>query len=81
MHLLKTIYQPQYVKLIEQLVNARKDLSLTQFQLATLLGKPQSYVAKVEGCERKLDVLEFIEWCKAVEQKASEYICQIEQHT
>src|SRR6476619_7299175 len=31
------------------------------------LHKPQSFVAKYEGGERRVDVLEFIEICKAIE--------------
>jgi transcriptional regulator with XRE-family HTH domain len=33
---------------------------LTQAQLAERLGKPQSFVAKVERGERRLDVVEFV---------------------
>lgn len=80
MNLLKTIYHPQYVALIELLIQARKALSLTQLQLATILGKQQSYIAKVEVCERKLDVFEFIEWCRALGQVPSDLIKQIENN-
>ena len=77
-NLLKTIYHPQYVRLIELLTQIRKSLPLTQLQLATALGKQQSYIAKVEICERKLDVLEFMEWCRALDQAPSDLIRQIE---
>ena len=80
MNLLKTIYHPQYVALIELLIQARKALSLTQLQLAATLGKQQSYIAKVEVCERKLDVFEFIEWCRALGQVPSDLIKQIENN-
>ena len=78
MILLKTIYQPQYVELIELLIQTRKSLPLTQSQLATILGKQQSYIAKVEICERKLDVLEFIDWSRALGLEPSDLIKQIE---
>lgn len=39
---------------------------LTQQAVADRLGKPQSYVAKVEGFERRLDVIEFLMLAKAV---------------
>ncbi|HBZ2047595.1 TPA: helix-turn-helix transcriptional regulator, partial [Klebsiella pneumoniae] len=38
---------------------ARIDRGITQSQLAKSLGKPQSFVAKVENGERRLDVIEF----------------------
>ena len=33
-------------------------------QLADELDKPQSYIAKIEGGERKIDIIEFFELCK-----------------
>lgn len=36
---------------------------MTQAQLASLLGKPQPYVSKVETCERRIDLIETAEWC------------------
>jgi transcriptional regulator with XRE-family HTH domain len=41
------------------LVQARKEVGLTQAQLAQRLGRPQSFVSKYENGERRLDVLEF----------------------
>ena len=42
------------------MVGTRKAAGLTQHALARLLKKPQSFVAKYEGGERRLDVVEFI---------------------
>jgi transcriptional regulator with XRE-family HTH domain len=76
---LKTIYHPTYVLLVEKLIVERKSSGLTQAQLASKLGKHQSYVAKVEGCERKLDVIELVDWCKALGVVASGYVKDIEK--
>lgn len=34
--------------------------NITQVTLADRLGKPQSFVAKFEGFERRLDIVEFL---------------------
>ncbi len=47
-------------------MNARVSTALTQQQLADKLGKPQSFVAKYEGGERRLDVIEFVEVCENI---------------
>ncbi len=39
---------------------------MTQSQLAERLGKPQSFIAKYEGGERRLDVIEFVDVVKAM---------------
>lgn len=71
---MKTIYQEPYLRLVQALVQARKNAGLTQTQVAEKLAKPQSYIAKVEGADRKLDVMEFVELCEAIHQNPSELI-------
>lgn len=45
---------------------ARAAAGLTQQALAGRLRKPPSYVAKVEGLERRLDVVEFLVIAKEI---------------
>ena len=52
---------PRYNKLIKLLIEARKQAELTQAQVAEQLGKPQSFVAKYEGGERRLDIVELVD--------------------
>ena len=42
------------------MIAARKKAGLTQHDVAKRLRKPQSFVAKYEGGERRIDVVEFI---------------------
>jgi hypothetical protein len=49
------------------LKDARKGAALTQKDVADRLKKPQSYVAKVEGGERRIDIVEFIAIARAME--------------
>ncbi|MEQ9637878.1 MAG: helix-turn-helix transcriptional regulator [Devosia marina] len=48
------------------LLDARSNAGLTQQEVADRLGKPQSYVAKVERNERRIDVVEFISLAQAL---------------
>ena len=57
----KSIHSPKHLKLRELLVAARTRAGLTQRQVAEALGRPQSFVAKYEGGERRLDVIEFLQ--------------------
>ena len=57
----KSIHSPEHAKLRELLVAARKSAGLTQREVADRLKRPQSFVAKYEGGERRLDVIEFLE--------------------
>lgn len=60
-------HDPQYIELIARLRNARKAKQLSQKELGDLLNKPQSFVSKVETCERRLDVIEAANWCIALD--------------
>lgn len=61
-----TIHTDTYRELIDRLAAARVDAGLTQQALADRLGRPQSFIAKVEGYERRLDVVEFLEVAAAI---------------
>ena len=70
----KSIHSPEHQKLRELLVAARKKAGLTQAEVAERLGRPQSFVAKYEGGERRLDVIEFVAVAKALEADAVKLI-------
>lgn len=62
----KSIYSSKTKQLLELLIKARNDAGFTQQTLATKIDKHQSFIAKYEGGERRLDVVEFIEICQAI---------------
>lgn len=67
----KSIHDKRYKAIIEQLIDVRKDKGLTQQQVADKLFKPQSFVAKYENCERRLDVVELDDIAKVFGVKIS----------
>lgn len=62
----KSIYDQDYRRLIDALREARTSAGLTQQDVADRLRRPQSFVAKIEGCERRLDLVEFVHLCRAL---------------
>jgi transcriptional regulator with XRE-family HTH domain len=46
------------------MIEARKSARLTQHEVAKRLHKPQSFIAKYEGGERRIDVVEFVTVCQ-----------------
>ena len=61
------------------LISLRMDLGMRQVDLAEKLGRPQSFVSKYESGERRLDVLELNEICKALHVSLSEVVIRIDQ--
>jgi transcriptional regulator with XRE-family HTH domain len=62
----KSVHSPEQQLLREILVAARDKAGLSQQKLAGRLGKHQSFVAKYEGGERRLDVIEFVTIVRAI---------------
>lgn len=62
----RSIHTDDYRALTAILTEARRKAGLTQQVVADRLGKPQSFVAKVEGNERRIDVVEFAALAKAM---------------
>ena len=65
------VVSPDYREVITALKNARIQQDISQRELARRLGKPPSFVNKIEQIERRLDMLEFIAIAEAMELKAS----------
>src|SRR4051794_20544494 len=68
-----TIHDDRYVKLINQLRQVRESKRIRQADLAEKLGEHQSYVSKVEGFERRLDVIELYDWLIALNKEPLEF--------
>ena len=64
-------------KLRELLKEARLDRELRQVDVADSLGRPQSYVAKVESGERTLEFIEVLDYCKVVRLDAASLIKEL----
>jgi transcriptional regulator with XRE-family HTH domain len=62
----KSIHSAEYRRLCDLMIQARRRARLTQDALAKRLGRPQSFVAKFEGGERRLDVVEFVAVARAI---------------
>jgi transcriptional regulator with XRE-family HTH domain len=70
----KTIYSKEYRELASLIKRARKGASLTQMQVAKKLGRPQSYVSKVEAGQYYIDVFELRDFSKLYKKRLEYFI-------
>lgn len=73
----KSIHSPPYLLLRERLKVGRVRAGLTQIELSLKLRRPQSYVAKYEGGDRRLDVIELLDVCTILEIDLFELIIDL----
>lgn len=76
----KPIHSELHRRFCALLVERRKNAGLTQETLAKRLEKPQSFVAKYENGERRLDVIEFIEVARAAGFDAAAFIRELSEN-
>ena len=62
----KSLKSAEYARLVALLVAAREKADIKQQPLAAKLGKPQSFIAKYEGGERRIDLIEFVAIARAL---------------
>jgi transcriptional regulator with XRE-family HTH domain len=62
----RSLQSPVYKKLRRVLRSARETAGMTQDDVASRMHRPQSFVSKLEGGERHLDVAEFLDLCNAL---------------
>lgn len=55
-----SIFSDKYQLAIKTLRNARMARGMTQENLVRILDNPQSFIARVESGERRLDIMEFV---------------------
>ena len=64
--MIKHINDSRYKALIDWLKNARNEKGLTVRELGQLLNEPHQFIVRVETCERKLNVFEYVQYCDAL---------------
>lgn len=62
----RSVFLHAYKKMLLCLIDARKASEVTQVELAKRLGLHQSYVSKFESGDRRIDVVEFLQICRAL---------------
>ena len=69
-----TLHTDEYRRVVSAMTEARRRKGISQAKLAALLGRPGSFVAKVELCERRLDIIEFVVWVSALSEDPVEFL-------
>jgi ribosome-binding protein aMBF1 (putative translation factor) len=75
----KTIRSKRHQALIDLLIEKREAAGLTQTELATRLGEYQSFVARLESGQRRVDVVEFLDLAEALGFDPAKAISTVEK--
>jgi transcriptional regulator with XRE-family HTH domain len=74
----KTLGSARHKLLVDLIISKREAAGLTQAQLAEKLGEYQSFVARLESGQRRIDVVEFLDLASELGFDPAKVIRQIE---
>ena len=61
----EALHDERYRAFVDRLCEARKEAGLSQEQAAEAMGRPQYFVSRCETGERRVDAVEFFDFCMA----------------
>ena len=77
----KTLVTERHQRLITLIIEAREKSGMTQTELADALGEYQSFVARLESGQRRLDVIEFIRLAEILDFDAPKLMAEVQRVT
>ncbi len=72
-------FEPEYREIVAALVALRHAAGLNQTELAERMHVDQTAVSKYERSERRIDIVDFIRWCKACSRSPGALLDSLEQ--
>ncbi|MCR5869380.1 MULTISPECIES: helix-turn-helix domain-containing protein [unclassified Sphingomonas] len=64
--------------IIDRLIARRKELAMSQVDLAQAYGEDQSFISRVERRQRRIDVWEFVRLCRLLKVEPGDVLADID---
>ena len=75
----KSIHSHLYHQIIGRLRSKRESKNVTQVQLAEMLGVKQTFISKIETCDRRLDLIELRQICQVLNISFVDFVAEVER--
>ena len=62
----KSAFEEPYIEIVDRLIARRRELKMTQTELAEAYGENQSFISRIERRQRRIDVYEFVRFCRVL---------------
>ncbi len=70
----KSLFADPYIEIVQRLIARRKELGMTQWDLAKAYGEDQSFISRIERMQRRLDVYEFTVFCRILQVDPGDFL-------
>ncbi len=71
---MRSLHSARYRRFVRRLREARKRAGLTQVDAARAVGQPQSFIAKIEAGQRRVDVIELQDLARIYRKRISFFL-------
>jgi transcriptional regulator with XRE-family HTH domain len=70
----KSLFADPYIEIVQRLIARRRELGMTQWDLAKAYGEDQSFISRIERMQRRLDVFEFTVFCRILQVDPGDFL-------
>ncbi|MDF7774282.1 helix-turn-helix transcriptional regulator [Sphingomonas sp. AOB5] len=74
----KSAFEPQYIEIIDRLIARRRAVGMSQVELAAQYGEEQTFISRMERKQRRMDVWEFVRFCRILNVDPAEVLKGLE---
>ncbi len=71
---MRSLHSPRYRRFTKRLREARVRAGMNQVEAARALGRPQSFIAKIESGQRRVDVIELQDLARVYRKSLSFFL-------
>lgn len=72
----KSLYREESAMLRQNLRHAREAAGISQVELGSALDRPQSWISQVERGVRRLDLVELLDYCEALDIDLNAFVAE-----
>lgn len=70
----KSVHTKEYAIFVDRLKKARLEAELTQVEVATKIGRPQSHISNIESGQQRVDVIELKRFAKLYKKELTYFL-------
>ena len=75
--MVQSMFTTAFAELVAAVVDLRKRAGMTQRELAQAVGREQNYIARIETGQRRVDLVELIQICRACHASPEEEVANL----
>ena len=73
----KSSFSTPYEVIVDRLIQRRREIGMSQVELAAAYGEDQSFISRMERRQRRIDVYEFVRLCRILQVEPAKILADL----